>query len=101
MKRSLIALLFYTTSFTAFGEYRVYQYLIKSTHYKAQDQNAYIITSTLDPVSFRAYKSGSLNVKVDLMRTWMCAGYTGYQNDYCTSPYEVMKTEAAAEGKIL
>lgn len=101
MKKSLFIALLFLTSFAAFGEYRVYQYLVKSTHYKAQDQNAYIITSTFDPVSFRAYKAGSLNVKVDLMRTWMCVGYTGHSNDYCPSPYETLKTEAAATGRTL
>lgn len=101
MTKFCFATLLALISFTAFGEYRVYQYLIKSTHHKAQDQNAYIVTSTLDPVSFRAYKSGSLNVKVDLMRTWMCAGYTGYSSDYCPSPYEALKAEVQEQGRTL
>lgn len=101
MTKFLLGSLLTLNSFAAFGEYRVYQYLIKSTHYKAQDQNAYIVTSTLDPVSYRAYKSGSLNVKVDLMRTWTCVGYTGYMGDHCTSPYEALKSEVANQGKTL
>ncbi|MFZ4713594.1 MAG: hypothetical protein ACOYL6_07780 [Bacteriovoracaceae bacterium] len=82
-------LIFYTLP--ALAEYRVYQYLVKNTAFKAQDQNAYISTSTLDPISYKAYKSGSQNVKVDLMRTWSCQGYTGMSQDYCPSPYEKTK----------
>lgn len=87
MMRILI-LSFILFSMPTLAEYRVYQYLVKQTNFKAQDKNAYLATSTLDPISFKAYKSGSINVKVDLMRTWSCPGYTGMGQDYCPSPFE-------------
>lgn len=89
--KNLSTVLFSLFSISALAEYRVYQYLVKSTHYKAQDQDAYMVTSSLDPVSYKAYHSGSINISVDLMRTWICPGYTGTNMPYCSSPYEKSK----------
>lgn len=103
MKKVLIALIYFSFSFSALSEYRVFQYLVKSTAFKNQDKDARIVTSTLDPVSYKAYHTGSLNVTVDLMRTWMCPGYTGYNLKPCPSPYEVKDKEenTLVGGKIL
>jgi hypothetical protein len=87
MLRVFILLPFILFTKNSSAEYRVYQYLVKNTTFKAQDLNAYIATSTLDPVSFKSYKAGSKNIKVDLMSTWTCPGYTGMSQDYCPSPY--------------
>ncbi len=81
------------TTTAALAAYRGFQYLVKNTALKAQDQNAYLAVSTLDPISYRAYKAGSINIKVDLMRTWVCPGYTGMNQDYCASPYEKAKEQ--------
>ncbi len=89
----LCLLLILGTTTQALAEYRVFQYLVKNTALKAQDQNAYLAISTLDPISYRSYKAGSLNIKVDLMRTWICPGYTGMNQDYCASPYEKVKEQ--------
>jgi hypothetical protein len=87
MMRMMIFLTFIFSNQYSLAEYRVYQYLVKNTTFKAQDLNAYIATSTLDPISFKSYKAGSMNIKVDLMSTWTCPGYTGMSQDYCSSPY--------------
>lgn len=91
MMNKIFGLFISLLTFSALAEYRVYQYLVKSTHAKAQDQDAYMVTSSLDPVSYKAYHSGTLNISVDLMRTWICPGYTGTNLAYCNSPYEKSK----------
>jgi hypothetical protein len=81
-------ILFFTLislSFSSFAEYRVYQYLVKNTVYNQDQANGQIITSTLNPVAYKAYHGGSL-VKVDLLRTWICPGHTA-KKDICPSPY--------------
>ncbi|GEM_PF-717676 len=72
--------------FRADAEYRVYQYFIKSTYPKTDDQKSYVVTSTLDPVSYLAYNGGGETIKVDLVRSWVCLGHTGDKVDYCLPP---------------
>ncbi|MBF0363152.1 MAG: hypothetical protein HQK49_19175 [Oligoflexia bacterium] len=69
----------------AYAEYRVYQYIVSP--YKSTDNFSYIVLSTLDPTSYYYYHGGFAAIKIDLLRTWVCPGYTGYTN-YCDSPYE-------------
>ena len=73
------------------AEYRVYQYSIKYKKLYEVDTKPYLITSTLDPVSYTAYHGGAGSVSVDLLRTWLCKGYTGQLKNYCPSPYERAK----------
>lgn len=46
-----------------------------------------MVTSTLDPVSYTAYNGGNSMLSVDLLRTWICPGYTGGSKATCDSPY--------------
>ena len=72
---------------SAFAEYRAYQYIVNN-EVKVQDSpNGHFVVSTLDPVSFLAYNGGSVLINVDLLRTWICPGHTGYNNSICDSPY--------------
>lgn len=83
MKMRFLILTFLLSS-NLFAEYRVYQYLIQS------DNESKYITSSLDPISFKSYHGGKLVTKIDLLRTWMCPGFTGHKKEYCPSPYEKM-----------
>ena len=75
-------------SYSARAEYRVYQYYVKSRFILPQDKNSYIVTSTLDPVSYVAYHGGYDSIKVDLIRTWACVGHTGAGKKLCEPPLE-------------
>lgn len=90
MKKSisylLILLFFSLMSLAAKAEYRVYQYYVKALYDLPYDQNAYVVTSTLDPVSYLAYNGGQETLKVDLIRTWTCFGHTGSATPICSSP---------------
>ena len=72
------------------AEYRVYQYMIFSTANEENNQERInkVILSTLDPVSFYAYHGERESIKVNLLRTWICPGYTGGKKVYCDSPYK-------------
>jgi hypothetical protein len=83
---------FFTTlllSFSASAEYRAYQYLVKTNdqYAVATKSNAQYIVSTLNPQMFQSYHGGSM-VTVDLLRTWICAGYTGSRKAVCDHPYD-------------
>lgn len=51
---------------------------------KAQSQ---YIVSSLNPQAFKSYHGGN-KVSVDLLRTWMCPGYTGRGVTPCDHPYD-------------
>jgi hypothetical protein len=70
------------------AEYRVYQYYVKSRYKLSYDQEGYLVTSTLDPVSYLAYHGGHEALKIDLLRTWLCPGHTGDGRPICSSPLE-------------
>lgn len=79
-------------SIPAQAEYRVYQYLIKNINPSTPDElspkadkEAQIVTSTLDPISYRAYHGGGSTISVSLLKSWMCYGYTGKSTHYCPS----------------
>ena len=76
------------TSLNAKAEYRVYQYYVKSKIHQPQDKEAYKVTSTLNPVAYKAYHGGDEAIKVDLIRTWSCKGHTGRSKPICDSPTE-------------
>ncbi|MBL7665715.1 MAG: hypothetical protein JNM93_11330 [Bacteriovoracaceae bacterium] len=90
MKTKFFVLIFFISilvSMTAHAEYRVYQYLIKNRD-SVQDRDViYKEVSTLNPVAYVAYNGGSEAISVDLIRTWICPGYTGGKKEYCSSPY--------------
>lgn len=76
------------------AEYRVYQYVMKNKITSSVDQrNSHVVTSTLNPVSYLAYNGGSSLISIDLLRTWMCPGHTGYKKDICKNPYGTIPEE--------
>jgi hypothetical protein len=89
MNKALLILLTLVTT-PVFGEYRVYQYYVRSKVQNINSPNAQIVTSTLNPISYAAYNGGKLSVEVSLLRSWVCMGNTSHQ-DIC----------AISEGKEL
>lgn len=80
-------------SFQSFAEYRVYQYLVSPTYPIPQDGQSFIVTSTLHPKAYETYHGGSESIKVDLLRSWICKGFTGDKKEFCKSPLsEALKT---------
>jgi len=73
----------------ALGEYRAYQYMVKNNdpYAVATKARAQYITSTLNPKMYESYHGGSF-VTVDLLRTWICPGYTGKHQKVCDHPYD-------------
>jgi hypothetical protein len=71
------------------AEYRAYQYIVKSQdpYAVATKSNAQYIVSTLNPQMFKSYHGGN-SVSIDLMRTWICPGYTGSRKPVCDHPYD-------------
>lgn len=67
----------------AFGEYRVYQYYVRSKVSNINPPNAQVVTSTLNPTSYAAYNGGKLSVEVNLLRSWVCMGNTSHK-DVCS-----------------
>lgn len=96
---TLFALLCLFSTQAAKAEYRVYQYVVKSKLKAVHAEKGYVVTSTLDPVSYVAYHGGDTSIKVDLLRTWMCKGYTGAGQPLCESPAERAKREME-EGSV-
>lgn len=70
-------------STNAFGEYRAYQYAVKNT---STPNPTKIVTSSLNPRAYLAY-NGMEGMNVDLLRTWICPGFTGHKKAICSSPY--------------
>ena len=87
-------------SINCFAEYRVYQYLIRPTAFFPQDKSEYIVTSSLDPVSYVSYNGGADSMKVELARTWICPGHTGNFKVYCKSPYQRLLKEDALQEEV-
>ena len=77
------------TPLTALCEYRAYQYLVKSNdpYAVATKARAQYIVSTLNPQMYKSYHGGSF-VTIDLLRTWICPGYTGKGQPVCDHPYD-------------
>ena len=74
---------------TAFAEYRAYQYLVKTNDPYAVATKAapQYIVSTLNPQMYKSYHGGSF-VNIDMLRTWICPGYTGSRMKVCDHPYD-------------
>ncbi len=73
----------------ALAEYRAYQYIVKNNdpYAVATRAQAQYIVSTLNPQMYKSYHGGSF-VSVDLLRTWICPGYTGKGQKVCDHPYD-------------
>ena len=82
---------FFLLPIQAQAEYRVYQYFVKSKFNLPQDKEGHLVTSTLDPVSYIAYHGGRQSIEIDLLRTWVCKGHTGYFKKFCDSPLDKLK----------
>jgi hypothetical protein len=89
LKKITIFLTTFLFSFSTFAEYRAYQYLVKTNdpYAVATKANAQYIVSTLNPQMFQSYHGGR-SVSVDLLRTWICPGYTGSRKAVCGHPYD-------------
>ncbi len=73
----------------ALAEYRAYQYVVKTNdpYAVATLAEAQYLVSTLSPQMYKTYHGGSY-VKIDLLRTWICPGYTGKGLKICDHPYD-------------
>ena len=73
----------------AHAEYRAYQYMVKTNDpfAVATQSEAQYLVSTLSPQMYKTYHGGSY-VKIDLLRTWICPGYTGKGQKICDHPYD-------------
>ncbi len=90
MKSFLLLLL----TVNAYAEYRAYQYIVKSSdpYAVATRAPAQYIVSTLNPQMYKSYHGGN-SVQIDLLRTWICPGYTGQMKEVCDHPYEKVVTK--------
>jgi len=88
-KKIFATLLLIGLSQAAQAEYRAYQYIVKSQdpYAVATKSNAQYIVSTINPQMFKSYHGGN-SVSIDLMRTWICPGYTGSRKPVCDHPYD-------------
>lgn len=84
LRTSLIFMLFFCQN--AVSEYRAYQYLI--TNKITQDN--YTVVSSYDPRAYIAYHGGPESIELEMLRTWICLGYTGKKKDICDSPTQKM-----------
>lgn len=83
MLKIFILILSSLVNFPVFGEYRVYQYYIRSKTQNIIPIDTQIVTSTLNPTSYAAYNGGKLSIEVNLLRSWVCMGNTSHQ-DICS-----------------
>ncbi|WP_185902993.1 hypothetical protein [Bacteriovorax stolpii] len=75
-KRGSIILLLALLSSQAFGEYRVYQYYVRSKLKNINPTNAQLVTSTMNPTAYAVYHGGKDSIEVSLLRSWVCMGDT-------------------------
>lgn len=59
-----------------YGEYRVFQYYVRSKIQNITPQTTELVTSTLNPTTYIAYHGGDESVEVNLLRSWQCMGNT-------------------------
>ena len=79
--------LFALLSWPLLAEYRLYQYYVSSPTTQKVRHPTVLVTSALDPVSYAAFHGGPSQMEINLLRTWICPGYTGTR-PYCPSPYQ-------------
>lgn len=76
------------------AEYRAYQYMVSSLiglKNSSQIPKSYLITSTLDPISYIKYHGGIQRIRLVPLRTWMCPGDTSGFKRICSHPYSKSK----------
>lgn len=88
MKKAIAILLLLICANSAIAEYRVYQYYVRAKYPMPQDGDAYIVTSSLSPTSYLSYHGGEESIDIEMLRTWMCKGYTGNGQKFCDAPYD-------------
>lgn len=89
MIKSFLFFTFYLIPSMSSAEYRAYQYIVKNNdpYAVATRAEAQYIVSTLNPQMYKSYHGGSF-LSVDLLRTWICPGYTGKGQKICDHPYD-------------
>lgn len=89
MKKLFVSFTLLVCAMSAQAEYRAYQYIVKTNdqYAVATKAHAQYIVSTLNPQMYKSYHGGS-SVSVDLLRTWICPGYTGKRRPVCDHPYD-------------
>ena len=90
LKMLLSSLIIFLLPVMSSAEYQAYQYYVKSKYNLTQKSKSYLVTSTMDPVSYISYHGGSESISVDLLRTWMCMGDTS-RKDICEGPLSKVK----------
>ena len=78
-KKVFLVLILTVSALPAFGEYRVYQYYIRSKMLNINPASAQVVTSTLNPANYMAYHGGKLTIDLTLLRSWMCMGNTSHE----------------------
>jgi hypothetical protein len=89
LKGSLILFIILGFSSLARAEYRAYQYIVKTHDLYASTTKAQAqyIVSTLNPQMYKSYHGGPF-INAELLRTWICPGYTGRGRKICDHPYD-------------
>lgn len=82
----------------AFGEYRVYQYFIRSKIQNLTSTTAELVTSTLDPITYVAYHGGNESIEVNLLRSWQCMGNTSKEQICTVSEGRELKGAPSPDG---
>jgi hypothetical protein len=83
----------------ALGEYRVYQYYVRSKIQNITSVPSEVVTSTLNPLAYIAYHGGNESIEVNLLRSWQCMGNTSRQPP-CTISDGKELTEALTAGAL-
>ena len=99
--RILLGIILGGLPLSLWAEYRLYQYYVKApaTLHQSVDRDSYLVTSSLDPVSYVAYHGGKGALKVSLLRSWMCKGHTAGR-PLCPPPLSSVPLEAAAPSPL-
>ena len=93
-----VMVLFFGVIENAKGEYRAYQFYVKSN--LNTSEKAYIVTSALAPLHYQNLHGGKDLISVSLLRTWICPGHTGHLKETCDSPYKKLLVEENGLGGI-
>jgi hypothetical protein len=92
--RCLTAMTLLFSAPITWAEYRAYQYVVQS-RFEQEQGRSYIVTSSLDPVSYVAYHGGADSITVNLLRSWMCPGNTGNW-ETCPAPGDELENRLPA-----
>jgi hypothetical protein len=89
IEKKILQVFIFFFSLSVHAEYRVYQYIVKTDDpfAVATKAKAQYIVSTLNPQMYQSYHGGKL-ITIEMLRTWMCPGYTGQAKRVCGHPYD-------------